>query len=317
MIRSLPRLVWRLDRFEIAALGVLVVAFVAVGLAFAANLDTLAGPTCELRLVTCGSSQDFGQFYDHVTGPFMAALAVVPFAAGALLGVSVVAPEVERRTGALAWSMSPSRIRWFAWRVLPLLVVLIAAVVPIQLIGDRIAAARYPLADLPVTWVDYGVRGPLVAGKAIAAFGIGAAVGALAGRALSALLLTSVVCLLLVNAAGFALERWVPLQELPHGAVACDGCIATDDVKLRMPDGRYLWWQDAVLEARTGPPPPGPTDSAGVQAWLVANGIAEVSVGITGSQMPEVEVREFACWLVVGGVGLVAAAVVTRQRRLA
>ncbi len=319
MIRSLPRLVWRLDRFEIAALGVLVVAFVAVGLAFAANLVALAGPTCELGLAICGSSQDFARFYDHVTGPYMAALAVVPFAAGTLLGVSAVAPEVERRTGAIAWSLSPSRIGWFAWRVLPLLVVLIAAIVPIQLIGDRMAAARYPLADLPVTWVDYGVRGPLVAGKAIAAFGVGAAVGALAGRALSALIVTSVLCLLLVNAAGFALQRWVPLQELPHGAaVDCQvtTCLDSDDGRLRMPDGRYLWWQDAVLEAKTGPPPAGSTDSPGVQAWLAANGIAQVSVGITGDHMPEVEMRELACWLAVGGVGLLAAALVTRRRRL-
>jgi hypothetical protein len=320
MIRSLPRLVWRLDRFEIAALGVAVAAFVLVGLAFAANLTALAGPTCKLGLVTCGSGEDFGRFYDHVTGPFMAALAVVPFAAGTLLGVSVVAPEVERRTGAIAWSLSPSRIGWFAWRVLPLLVVLIAAIVPIQLIGDRMALARHPLADPTASWMDYGVRGPLVLGKAFTAFGIGAAIGALAGRALSALVVTAVLCLVLVNAAGFALERWVPLQELPDGAaVDCQvtTCIASDDGKLRMPDGRYLWWQDAVLEARTGPPPAGSTDSAEVQAWLAANGIAQVSVGITGDHMPEAETRELACWLAGGGIGLVAAAFVTRRRRLA
>jgi hypothetical protein len=317
VIRSTVRLAWRLDRFEIAAIGLLVAAFVVVGLVFAANLVVLAGKTCELRLSSCGSSQDFGRFSDHVTGPFIAALAVVPFAAGTLLGVSIVAPEVERRTGAVAWSLTPSRVGWFAWRMTPLLVVLVVAMIPIQLIGDRMAAARFPLFDPSATWIDYGVHGPLVVGKALAAFGLGAAVGAVTGRVLTALIVTAVLCLVLVNAAGFALERWLPLQELPDSAYDCQlvTCIASDDGKLRMPDGRYLWWEDAVLAARTGPPPPGPPDSPGVQAWLQANGIAQVSVGITGDHMPEVAARELACWLAVAGGGLVAAALVSRRRR--
>jgi hypothetical protein len=320
VIRSIVHLTWRLDRFEVATLAVFVAAFVIVGLAFAANLVSLAGPTCELHLRMCGGSEDFARFYDHVTGPFMAALAVVPFAAGTLLGVSIVAPEIERRTGAIAWSLTLSRVGWFAWRTLPLLVLLVVAMLPIQLVGDRMNATRYPLTDPSVSWEDYGVRGPLVVGKALAAFGIGAAVGAWSGRVSTALIATAVICLVLVNGAGFARERWLPLQELPRGVQGdcqVNSCIATDDGKLRMPDGRYLWWEAAVLEARTGPAPPGPPDSPEVQAWLLQNGITEVSVGITGDHMPEVEMRELACWLAAAGAGLVAAAVITGRRRIA
>ena len=54
----------------------------------------------------------------------MGLLIFLSFAAGLFLGVPIVARELERGTARLAWSLAPSRMRWFLARMLPILVVL-------------------------------------------------------------------------------------------------------------------------------------------------------------------------------------------------
>ena len=57
------------------------------------------------------------------SGYLRIALTVAPGVLGIILGVPIVARELEMRTTALAWSLTPSRSRWLLARFLPMLLV--------------------------------------------------------------------------------------------------------------------------------------------------------------------------------------------------
>ena len=89
----------------------------------------------------------------------MGLLIFLSFAAGLFLGVPVVARELERGTARLAWSLAPSRMRWYLARLLPLLVLRRAS--SRSLAGDRRRSVRRldDAGNRPVELV-HGVRLP-------------------------------------------------------------------------------------------------------------------------------------------------------------
>ena len=85
-------------------------------------------------------------------------LIFVSFAAGLFLGVPIVARELERGTARLAWSLTPSRMRWYLARMLPVLVVLALVTFLAGVAADRFVAATTPM-ERPVELV-HRVRVP-------------------------------------------------------------------------------------------------------------------------------------------------------------
>ena len=128
-----------------------------------------------------------------VAGLSMGVLIFLSFAAGLFLGVPVVARELERGTARLAWSLAPSRMRWFLARLLPILVVLAVLTYLAGIAAERYVAATTTETDLGNSFTNFGFRGLLIASRAVFVFAVGVAVGSIIGRALPAVILAAVI----------------------------------------------------------------------------------------------------------------------------
>jgi hypothetical protein len=291
----------RLQRFEIRAVLLGAGVLGAIGMAATYALGSIQPDSDEFAVVNT-----------VVAGPFMAAMAIFPFASGILLGGPIVAAEVERSTGALSWSLAESRVRWLASRSLPPALVLLTSLTVLSIVAETLEAARAPTFDPAVSFLDFGLRGPLVVAKGCVGFGIGLLAGATTGRVLRAFVLAGSVTVVLVNATGFAMARWIPEVVIESGRCA-QTCIGLQDGVLAA-DGRILSLTNAARTAPTGPPPPGGPSSEAMTQWLAENGYTTVSVGIPGDRMPEVRARELVVLLAVAGATLCGAGLVTARR---
>ena len=93
----------------------------------------------------------------------------------------IVARELERGTARLAWSLAPSRMRWYLARLLPILVVLAILTFVAGIAVDRFIAATTPETDLSNSFTAFGFRGLLIASRAVFIFAVAVAVGAIVG----------------------------------------------------------------------------------------------------------------------------------------
>ena len=139
----------------------------------------------------------------------------VPIMMGAFLGVPIVARELEGRTAHLTWSLSRSRRRWLLQRAGPPLAVVAVASVAIGVAGDVLTHAAPWVEGSDPGFEDWWSRGPQVAVRAAAVFGIALAVGALLGRQLPAVLVTGGATLALFMAAFFVLDGWMEAAAEP------------------------------------------------------------------------------------------------------
>jgi hypothetical protein len=167
-----------------SALGIAGLCLIAVW-STAQLTDLWTGLGCASHLDSCEGLLEARQ----IGGLILASLGVVPIA-GVLLGVPIVARELERSTTPLAWSLDPSRWRWFLQRVVPLLGLTLAAGAAAALVADRLEGALVPWADPSASFNDYGFRGPVLIGRLVLAFGLGVLAGSLVGRVLPALVVT-------------------------------------------------------------------------------------------------------------------------------
>ena len=193
------RLTFRLSRFELLAFGGFVALFMVATILTAARIDAVRPPLecltnfdappigCDLK------SNAWYQAQNGVAGLSMGVLIFLSFAAGLFLGVPVVARELERGTARLAWSLAPSRMRWFLARLLPILVVLAVLTYLAGVAAERFVAATTIETDLGNSFTNFGFRGLLIASRAVFLFAVGVAVGSIVGRALPAIILAAVI----------------------------------------------------------------------------------------------------------------------------
>jgi hypothetical protein len=205
------RVSFGLQRLEILLLGAATVVASGLMLWWAFELDGIASayPDCDFfdPSLAC---QAAGQLF---SGTFSTAEILIRntwvagFGLGLVLGVPLVAREVEHGTAQLAWTVSRSRLRWLVGRVAfaTLIGVLLSALLAVT--TDVLAAAMLPNIELSQDFNMHGNRGPLIVGRTILGLGAGVLVGALLGRQLPALLLGLFVIggLYAVSWAGFPL----------------------------------------------------------------------------------------------------------------
>lgn len=162
----------------------------------------------------CIGTEEFLTRNEELAGKVMAAMAVLPLLLGILVGVPLVGSEIETRTATIAWSLGPSRRRWLAVRLLILGVGLAAVLALPAIAADQLSTVRPPQYDpASATLVDYGLRGPLVVFRGLAAFAIGVTLGLALGRVLPALLVAGVGVVVLWNVAGSAAwTGWPPAE---------------------------------------------------------------------------------------------------------
>jgi hypothetical protein len=139
----------------------------------------------------------------------------VPLLMGAFLGVPIVARELEGRTAHLSWSVSRSRRRWLIQRAAPPLAVVALGSVAVGIAGDVLTHAAPWVEGSDPGFEDWYSRGPQVAVRAAAVFGIALAAGALIGRQLPAVLVTGGATLALFLAAYFVLDGWMEAAAEP------------------------------------------------------------------------------------------------------
>jgi len=193
------RLTIRLHRFEIIAFGLALGGLSIAAVLASFYLGSIAPPPecrsfTDSTLPSCEAVRT--AFYDaqgRIGGLLLAPLLLVTSAIGLFLGVPIVARELERGTVRLAWSLSPTRWRWYVVRVVPVLLVVVGLTVAAGLAADLFFAASTPGVDAAASFNGYGARGVVLAGRATFLFAIAVVVGAILGRALPAVIVAALI----------------------------------------------------------------------------------------------------------------------------
>jgi hypothetical protein len=198
MLRG-ARLTWRMHRFEVV-MALALVALVAISAAIVASRIAGLGvsPDCWPRTENgnhatgaCDSAMAFFWSMEDTEGGIVrVTLGLIGPILGLLLGVPIVARELELRTTSLAWSLEGRRWRWLLARMLPMLAVALVA-------SGLVAAAGSAMFDafrLGNEWPhlhELASSGVALVGRAVLAFGIALLVGAVLGRTMPALVVAT------------------------------------------------------------------------------------------------------------------------------
>jgi len=303
----------RLHRFETVAFGLLAVLGVILAFLVAARLDAVGyGVECVLAMREGGASPrgcelKANEFYDIVSreaGLVSALLTFVPFVSALLIGVAVVGREIERGTTRLAWALTPSRLRWLAHRLAPVLVVVAVIGLLMGVAADRLLAATEPGMDPANALAQLGQRGPVLAARAIFVMSIGVVVGAVMGRALPALVVATVIAVVGI-AGGSQVHDGILRSEATVIEQAGPGDRYFDQLFV-LPGGRLVGWD----EIEQHDPPPATFEDTTVWPTL-----PQVTLGISGTRYGDVQLREIGA--LAGGtlVALLLTALVVQRRR--
>jgi hypothetical protein len=183
-------------------------------------------------------------------------LTIAPALLGIILGVPVVARELELRTASFSWALTPSRWRWLLARFLPMLLVRVAGLAVVAWAGttlfDALWLGRYgpDLTEVAAAGV------PLVA-RGLAAVAVALLVGAVVGRTMPALLIAVVVL------AGWGLFV-VPRAQ----AMLAEQRAVWQSGESWLEGGSHLQWMDQGTFDQTRPGLPGePGTRVSEDAW--------------------------------------------------
>jgi hypothetical protein len=309
-MRRIVRLTYRMHRFEVTAFVLAAGLLVAAALATSWRLDGVGhtagcSPSLQTGEVPPACEAKFREFQEIAAreGAIVGGLATIfPVIAGLLVGGPLIAREIERGTARLAWSLSPSRLRWFSHRVLPVLGLLVVVLFLVGFAADRLAASLSVGTDMSVSFVGFRSRGVLLAtqGVLVAATAIG--VGAVLGRAVPTLFITFVLGTLLVTAIG---SQHAALLVNETVRQADQTVFDPDDLQLdyrfALPDGRLLTWNEIVAEDPS-------REEFGVE-------YPSVALVIPGERYREVETREAAAHVAVALLFVVGAAGMVSRRK--
>lgn len=119
-------------------------------------------------------------------------LTIAPALLGIILGVPVVARELELRTASFSWALTPSRGRWLLARFLPMVPVGIVALALIGCAGTTLFDALW-LGRYGPDLTEVAAQGVALVARGLAAVAVALLIGALVGRTMPALLIAVVV----------------------------------------------------------------------------------------------------------------------------
>jgi hypothetical protein len=240
----------------------------------------------------------------HIGGSdlFRQAIEFIPFAASALVGVPIVAREIEGRTTSTAWSLEPSRTRWLLRQVRPILLVVGLAALALG------AAAGAHEHDWDV-WgggrpdiVHIGHYGPGLVARMFGIFGLAVALGALLGRQLPAFLLSFALALGCVNLLATVRDTWFA----SHPAHVLDEPGWVTGWAWRTPDGALL----SPVEAAAAAPP-----DANSESWLEEHGYVQVALGISSDTAMGWAPYEALAYISLGTISIAGAMWLVIRRR--
>jgi ABC-type transport system involved in multi-copper enzyme maturation permease subunit len=309
------RITLRLHRFELVAFGAALILLSVALLIYSAYLASLQ-PGRECLVVTdiptpaCDAAfRRFNDAQQGVGGLLMQPLIVVVYVIGLFLGVPVVGRELERGTVRLAWSLGTSRWRWFVARMVPILAIVAILTFLAGVAADQWFAASNPGLDTSKAFGGYGVRGGLLASRAIFIFAIAILAGAVIGRALPAVIISAVVATVGVYGGLEVQQRIlvseavaIPVDQNESQGFNGNGSLYMDQ-KFVLADGTLVGYEYFSNDGN------GPVDEFGNPKFPMVNLV------VPGERYRFVETREAV--VLAGGsvVGLLLAGFVVSRRR--
>jgi hypothetical protein len=315
------RLAVRIQRFEVWS-SVLLVAVVSItALIVRARLDGVGAPVECLTpwifpnvVLDATRCDPLSAAFFHISRDeadlVMTAMYVLPLVVGVLLGVGLVGGEIEGGTAPTVWALAGSRRRWLIGRVVPMLLILLAALAFAAIASDMLAAAKVPWQLGRPSFDDAGGHGPGVVARGLAAFGVALAVGAWSGRMLPSILISALLALSLAIGGYWLLDTWVhanahEIADIPfqfNGEYDGGRFIGQ---RYHLPDGRIVG-QGFNLSALA----PSGVDP---DAW-VAN-LKVVAIGVHSPDYPAWLATEVATFGAVGLACLAATFAIVERRR--
>jgi hypothetical protein len=251
-------------------------------------------------------------FFDRDLGEasnLLIPLLLLPMVVGLTTGAGLIATEIEEGTAQLSWWIATSRGRWYAGRVLPPAVILCATLIVTALAAHQLAAARMPGQEPSQSFQFYAMRGWTFVGRGLVAYALAVAVGAAIGRALPALIVSSVLAVaLLVGGAAFVRQVWLPSQ----ATLVQDPVVAASPGNLVL--GRYALWPDGRME----PTSISAVSSVGAdphEPVVLPDGSVLVTKLVPGAQYRTIDALEGGMWLAAATASLGVAYVVVSRRR--
>lgn len=245
------RLTYRINRFEVRAILVATLASVAVSALVIAWIRNSGYGDCILNdgslTIACLELQDVGRWVTRVASLSLQLAAFFPLLAGLLLGGPLIARELDKGTARLAWSLGPSRRRWYLQRVLPILVVVALTAMTIGIVAEQLTALFSPDLDLANSFSGFHGRGVLLATSAVLLASIAVAVGSIVGRQVP----TIVLALVLGGATVLAVAE-IDKRVLAGEAVRLTGensyehDLVMDEGRFELPDGRLVTFDELV-----------------------------------------------------------------------
>jgi hypothetical protein len=201
-MRHSAMLTYRIHRFEVVFSAILLAMFaVWVWIVSQQMLDLDIPGTCWPRTVdgewaSPGCDALMTKFRDYQSGAGYSqfGLSLMAPVVGLLIGVPIVAREVELRTAELAWSLALRRGRWLLTRLVPMLALAIVGFVILGWLGERLFAAL-DVGRVGPDLMEVASFGPPLVARGLMTMGIGLLAGALVGRTLPALVIGAVVML--------------------------------------------------------------------------------------------------------------------------
>jgi hypothetical protein len=317
VLRS-ARLTLKQHRFEVgaAALGMILVGAAALWVN-ARMLGVIVPGGCFEAWMNAGPFgidprceepvRRFFEINEYEAGKVFAATAVLPIAAGVLVGVALVGRELEARTAQTAWALEASRMRWFVRQLWPVLVVLLVTTTFAAYAASTLESTR----RIPYTsaFMDLGLYGPIVVGRAFAALGLGLFVGAALGRTLPAFIVGAVLSVVLLTAAASAPYQWAGAQPRVVLGDPPDEAGMAFEQRWRAPDGTSISDVEAYDMAAAG----GAGDE--LDSWLRDRGYVRFTLGITAETVRAWDPVELAAWTTLGFVLVIGTVLVVNRRR--
>lgn len=312
---------FRLQGFEVGAAVLMALVMSATALIVRWRLDSVGVPVecltpwifrieydelrCEAqRLAWSAIREDEAR---HV----LDAMAVAPYVLGLVLGVGLVAREIETGTASLAWSLAGSRRRWFVQRSAPILGLLLLLLAILAIASWVLVAGMHPWLGGRPTFEHVLYQGPDLIGVGLAMFGIAVLVGAWSGRVLPVVVTSALFALILAYGSYRLFTTWLEASAYKMPVPAWfngeyDGGKFVDRSFL-LPDGSVT----ADFGAVDALAPSGTDDQRA--AWIEAN-VPKLAVGVVSADYPS--------WVVTlgavfggGGLAMLGATFVVVDRR--
>jgi hypothetical protein len=310
----------RAHRFETLAVALFAVASLGGAAVVVVRLMAYAIPVSCFRgtgpaLVCQTRSRDM-EAYLSFAGDWgffaLAGIDLLPVVSGLFLGIAMAGKEIDRGTTVFAWSLTPSRRRWLMQRVAPVALAVVAAGFVGGFFADQLEALRDPGVDPAATFGHLGLRGAVIAGEALAVFGLALAAGAILGRILPALLVAAALSLGAIIAVNVATDAWLHEETIAVLGVDDVSSVHPDwriiDYRVLAPDGAILTWNEAY--ERYGDP--------GDPTAVAGDGTVDLKTVLyvnPGQIYPLVVARMTLLFGVLGLAGIVLAFAVVERRR--